>query len=133
MPKINLLTLIFAALFSATAWASDIHGDEEIPITEVELSEAALQNYDIKTTTIAGEKITLPATAVVASQDEFFAYIREGKHFRQIEIHPTARSMDTISFEYHTEEPSSEFVTNGAPYLRIVFLNNANPITGHAH
>lgn len=132
MKKISLFFL--ALVFSTAVFATDAHDhDEEKEAIEIELSGTAIQNYGITTMTVKGEDITLPKSAVVLSKDEFFIYRQEGKHFQEIEIHPIQITSDTISFEYHTDEPESEFVITGVPYLRVVFLSNKNPIEGHAH
>ena len=130
MRKISLLILMI--LFAAPVWAEP-HNHEENEVAEIEMTDTALQTYGIQTQIFAGEEINLPKSAVVQSRDEYFVYKKEGVHFQEIEIHPEEITPETVSFHYHTDEPETEFVISGAPYLRIVFLNHKNPIEGHVH
>ncbi|MDR2860988.1 MAG: hypothetical protein LBV07_00320 [Syntrophobacterales bacterium] len=112
------------------------HGDDEHREDDVnvELSEAAIDNYGIRTRSIApGATITLPHEAVVASRDEYFVYARDGVGFREIEVHPVKIEKKSITLANPDLHGGEEIVISGARYLRIVFLKINNPHTGHVH
>lgn len=114
-------SFILALIFSLPVYAQ-----------EVELSPAAVKNYGIETSVFEGQTVALPRSALVASRDEYFVYMKDDKHFQELEVHPLEITADFVSIAFETDE-EREFVITGAPYLRIVFLSNANPATGHSH
>jgi hypothetical protein len=103
---------------------ADEHGHGEV--ADVELSQAATQNYGIKTIP-AADGMTLPRGAVIQSKDEVFAYIKSGDDFREVELED-GKTLYGVSLD-----DDDEIVVEGAKYLRIIFLNNKNPSSGHSH
>ena len=108
------------------------HEDHE---TQVKLSEAAIENYGIRTRKVlSGSPITLPRTAVVAFKDEYFIYIKSYDEFREIEASPTMINKDSVTLGAVNLHKDEEIVVSGAAYLRIIFLNHRNPSDhGHFH
>ena len=110
------------------------HGEDEKYMADVELSETAVEIYDIRTRKISsGKPVALPRAAVVAFKDEYFAYVKSGDYFHEIEIRPTKVEKEFVSLGSLSLHDGEEIVVSGAAYLRIVFLNNKNPSHGHSH
>lgn len=111
---------------------NDNHDDHDDEVTEIKLSKEALLGYGIQSEKVEKDMVVqLPISAVIFSKDEHFIYSKEGNEFSEFEVHPEEITEDTISFLNNTGK--DEFVVNGAKYLRMVFLNNKNPSSGHAH
>jgi hypothetical protein len=122
----NKILAIFL-LLAAPAFAEAPHGDEG---REIDVSSAAVKNYEIQTETFPAKIILLPRDAVVASKGDYFAYEKEGGHFREIEIRPLKITGESVLFSHRT---AAEFVISGAKYLRVIFLNAKNPEASHTH
>jgi hypothetical protein len=121
MNKIILILL----LLSAPAWAEERHDDGG----SVELSREAAENYGIRTEMfLGGPVITLPRDALVISKDECFVYEKRDGHFMEIGITPAKITGESVVFSHGGP---AEFAISGAKYLRIIFLNDKNPETGH--
>lgn len=90
----------------------------------VELSKNAIKNFGIETTVTDKKDVTLPRSALVVSRDEYYIYLKNGNSFEEQQIFPKKVTKDIVSFTFDTVK-EREFVTNGAPYLRIIFLNGS--------
>lgn len=90
----------------------------------VELSQNAMKNYGIETAVVNKKDVTLPRSALVVSRDNYFIYVKNGNSFEEQQIYPVKVTKDIVSFKLDTAE-EREFVTKGAPYLRIIFLNGS--------
>jgi hypothetical protein len=102
---------------------------------QIELSEAAIQNYGILTRKVSsGAAITLPRTALVTFKNEHFVYAKSSNEFREIEVSPANVQRDFVTIRNLNLHKDEEIVINGAAYLRIIFLHHRNPSHhGHAH
>ncbi|MDR3208728.1 MAG: hypothetical protein LBT45_02655 [Rickettsiales bacterium] len=118
----KLLAVFLVAITLPPAAAEERHGEA----ADVELSPAAIQNYGVKTMPAAAG-MELPMGAVIQSRDGFFAYIKSGGDFREVELED-GKTLDGVSLGI-----DDEIVVEGAKYLRIIFLNNKNPSSGHSH
>lgn len=128
----NKIIAIAALLFALPAFA-DEHGHEEKP-AGIELSAEAVENYGIETARPAKQELqTLNRDALVVSRGEYFIYEREDGRFREVEIHPEKITAAAVVFRDADFACEKEYVSRGAKYLRIIFLNNDNPEEGHGH
>lgn len=107
---------------------------EEEDAELVALSDAARQNYNIRTQTFTAKGlVTLPKAAVITVGKQYFAYVYDGVHFRELSIQPVSISSGSVVFPYQNTADAEQFVVEGADYLRIVFLNNNSSAAGHSH
>lgn len=111
MKKISIIILILIPLFSYAK--------------EVTLSDNAVKTYGITTIKTNQKSVTLPRSAIVVSRDNYFVYLKNKNSFEEIQIHPSKVTKDKVTFQLKTNE-EREFVTNGSPYLRIIFLNSSD-------
>ena len=123
----TLLTLLFLSVLSLPCQAA-----EEKATENVKISEQAISNYGIQTTSVArNQQITLPRSAFAVSKNEYFAYAKKDGGFIEIELHGFQPENGNLAFlnKYEVDE----FVTDGAKYLRIIFLSQQNQSSGHGH
>lgn len=126
----NKFIIFVVLLLSVSAAFANEHEHTE-DIKEIKLSDKVVSNYGIETQAIDGAVITVPKSAVVMSRDEYLVYVCDDEHFQEIEIHPTKITSDSVLFK--NENDAKKIVTNGAKYLRMIFLSNENPDAGHSH
>lgn len=89
----------------------------------ITISNNAIKNYGIETTITDKKEVVLPRSALVVSRDNYFIYLKNGDSFEEQQIYPVKVTKDSVTFKYDTVK-EREFVIQGAPYLRIIFLNN---------
>lgn len=131
MPKIKKTILSLAVVFCAVVFFSSpgfVSEEEEA----IKISDQAINNYGIKTIKVDKNAIvSLPRSAFAMSKDEYFAYGRKKDEFIQIDVH--GLKVENGRFTFLNNYDVEEFVIDGAKYLRVIFLSQQNPSSGHVH